>query len=362
MSKRRTALVATGVAAGVAAGAAAGAVIWRGRHRGRAGEEHELPFDVPPQDLGPVTSFDGTQIAVRGAGKLSAPVVLFVHGFSLDMTTWSDQWPELAEDFRVVLMDQRSHGRSGMAAHGDLTLRAMGRDVAAVLEAVSPEAPALVVGHSMGAMAILALAEQRPELFGPKVAGVVLIGAASRDLLRGAMGSVTELLRPKLGSLATAARRVDRLRKAVLAGPADLSGVIARVTQFGPDAPSRLVDRVVALAQSTASDVWTDGLPELMEMDLRHAVPRVRVPALVMVGEHDRVTPPAAAVALAGDLPDGHLAVIEGAGHLPMLECPHEVNERLRAFARGVLVPAPAAAAPPPRTRSRKKPPEEAAS
>jgi pimeloyl-ACP methyl ester carboxylesterase len=206
-----------------------------------------------------------------------------------------------------------------------------------VIEAASPDRPVAVVGHSMGAMAVFAMAEQRKELFGPRVAGVAVIGAASSDLMRGAMGSVTELLRPRLGSLRSAARRVDGLRRAVLASP-DVSGVVARVTQFGPDAPHHVVDHVVALARETASEVWTDALPELMEMDLRHALPRVEVPALVMVGELDRVTPPGAAVALAGALPDGRLAVIEGSGHIPMLEHPERVLRELVPFLDGVLV------------------------
>ena len=115
---------------------------------------------------------------------------------------------------------------------------------------------------------------------------------------------------------------------------------MARVTQFGPNAPKDVVDHVVALAQSTASEVWTDALPELMEMDLRHAVPRVRVPAVVLVGEHDRVTPPAGAVALAGALPEGRLVVIPDAGHIPMLETPEVVGGELSGFARAVLAPA----------------------
>ena len=86
----------------------------------------------------------------------------------------------------------------------------------------------------------------------------------------------------------------------MLASPVDVGGTVTRLTQFGPDTPKHVVDHVVGLAQRTSSEVWTDRLPELMEMDLRHAVPRVTVPALVVVGDHDRVTPPAAAVALAG--------------------------------------------------------------
>ena len=338
MTKKRTAVIAGGVAAGaVVAGAVGRTVI----HRRREHHLEDVLWDVPPDDLGPVVSFDGTELAVRAAGPVDAPVVLFVHGFSLDMTTWHEQLLDLSIDFRCVLMDQRGHGASGRAAHGDLSLRSMGRDVAAVLEAVTPGRPAVLVGHSMGAMAILAAAEQRPELFGSSVAGVVLVGAASSDLLRGAMGSITDLIRPRLGSFGAAARRVDRLRRAVLASPADLRGAIARLTQFGPDAPQHVVDHVVHLAERASSDVWTDGLAELMEMDMRHALPRLRVPAVVVVGEHDRVTPPGAAIELAGSLPEARLVVIEGAGHMPMLERPLELNREIRAFARPLLVSEP---------------------
>jgi pimeloyl-ACP methyl ester carboxylesterase len=335
--KRRTAIVSAGIATGVVAAGAIGRSVLRHRR----GPEGAPLGAMPPDDLGRVLSFDGTELAVRAAGEPDAPVVLLAHGFSLDMSTWSELWPELARTFRVVVMDHRSHGQSGRAVEGDLSLRAMGRDLAEVLDVVSPDRAAVIVGHSMGAMAILTLAEQRPELFGPRVAGIVLIGASSSDLLRGAMGSVTELLRPRFGSLSAAARRVDRLRRAVLASPIDLSGVVARLTQFGPDAPAHVVDHVVALAQRTASEVWTDALPELMEMDLRHALPRISVPALVVVGEHDRVTPAAAAIQLAGALPHGRLSVVNGAGHIPMLEQPERLASEVEVFARTVLIPEP---------------------
>jgi pimeloyl-ACP methyl ester carboxylesterase len=350
MSRTRTAaLVSAGIAAAVVTGGVVGNLLQR-RRRERPSVALGLD-DLPPDDLGPVRSFDGTEIAVRAAGDPSMPTLLFVHGFSLDMTTWHEQWTDLAADFRCVLMDLRSHGGSALGSSGDVSLQAMARDVAAVMDATSPDGPVILIGHSMGAMAILALAEARADLFESRVAGVVLIGAASADLFRGAMGSVTELLRPRLGTFRVAAERVDRLRKAVLASPADLSGAIARMTQFGPDASPEVVAHVVALAGRARSQVWTDGLAVLMEMDLRDAVRHVSVPALVVVGEHDRVTPPAAAVVLAGELPLGSLAVMEGAGHMPMLECPRELNERLRAFARQVAA-GPAKKRRPPKRRA----------
>src|SRR5262249_22155561 len=105
----------------------------------------------------------------------------------------------------------------------------------------------------------------------------------------------------------------------------------------------------------TASEVWTDALPELMEMDLRHAVPRVRVPALVLVGELDRVTPPAGAVALAGALPDGRFILIPGSGHIPMLEAPQVVGRELARSARE-LAPTPRARRKPAANEPTKKP------
>ena len=197
----------------------------------------------------------------------------------------------------------------------------------------------LLVGHSMGAMSMLALAEAQPELFGDPVAGVVFVGSAASDLVRGAFGSVTELLRPRFGSLRQAAGRVNRLRRYVLSSPADVAQMIARATQFGPDASPRLVRYVVGLAARAPSEVWTDGLAGLMEMDLRHAVQHIAVPALVLVGEQDRMTPPASSVALAGELPQGRLEVIERAGHFPMMEAHEEFNGRLASFVDEVLRP-----------------------
>lgn len=332
MTTRRT-IASAGLAAGAVAAGLAGRAIWR-RRRPAGGDGSWAP---PPEDLGPVEAFDGTKLAVRAAGPPDAPVLLFCPGFSLDMTTWREQWSDLGDEFRCVVLDHRAHGRSDLPPGGDLTLRSMGRDLATVLDVVAPEGRAVVIGHSMGAMAILALAEQRPDLFGPRIAGAVFLGASASDLLRGAMGGVTDLLRPRLGSLAAAARRVDRLRRAVLAGPADVPAIVARVTQFAPDAPDELVHHVLHLAERSSSLVWTDGLSELMRMDFRHALPRVTVPALVAVGDQDRVTPPGSAVELAAALPDGRLFIVEGAGHMAMLERPERLNPELRAFARESL-------------------------
>ena len=348
MSSRRRKVLAAGVATAgaVAGGLAAGTVLRRHRRPGTAEGLEPLAM-LPPHDLGPVAAADRTPLEVRSAGPDDAPTLVFVHGFSLDLTIWHYQWTGL-EGLRCVLYDQRGHGRSGRS--DDLTLDAMGRDIGAVLDAATGSRPLVLVGHSMGAMAILSAAESG--VLGDRVAGVALIGAASSDLLRGAVGSMTGMLRPRLATFATAAHRVDRLRRAVLASPTDLAGTFTRLTQFGPDAPRELIDHIVRLAARASTEVWTDGLTSLMEMDLRHAIAKLTAPALVVVGQQDRVTPPSAAVELVGALPHARLAVIPNAGHLPMLERPNDVNDHLRAFATEVLPTALPRAAKPKRGKA----------
>jgi len=335
MSRKRTAIVTAGLAGAAVAGVV-GRTVLNARRRNDP-EAHEQLALLPPEGLEPVRSFDGTELAARAAGKASDPLLVFAHGFSLDLTSWHYQWIGLSDRFRCVLFDFRSHGRSGRAAGGDLSPMALGHDLAAVLDSLPDGRPAVVIGHSMGAMAMLAMAESRPDLYAGKVAGAVFAGAASNDLLRGAMGSITELLRPRLGSIRQAATRVDHLRRHVLASRVNVGHLVARATQFGPQASPHVVDHVVGLAARAPSEVWTDGLAGLMDMDLRHSLRHVRVPALVLVGEHDRVTPPSAAVALAGELPNGRLEILEGAGHIPMMEAHEAFNRRLEDFAGPVL-------------------------
>ena len=176
----------------------------RGERSGETGARRTATArgDRPRRIWGPIEAFDGTALAVRAAGPPDGPIVLFSHGFSLDMTTWREQWSDLGDEFRCIALDHRAHGRSEVPGTGDVSLRSMGRDLATVLDAVAPDRRVVVIGHSMGAMAILALAEQRPDLFGPRIGGVAFLGTSASDLLRGAMGGVTHLLRPRLGSVA----------------------------------------------------------------------------------------------------------------------------------------------------------------
>jgi pimeloyl-ACP methyl ester carboxylesterase len=106
----------------------------------------------------------------------------------------------------------------------------------------------------------------------------------------------------------------------------------ARAMNFGVDAPPSIVDHITRVSAGTPVEVWTDLGPSLLEMDLTHALEHVRVPALVVVGDVDRLTPQVSARAIVSALSDARLVVLSGAGHCAMLERPEEFNAEIESF------------------------------
>jgi pimeloyl-ACP methyl ester carboxylesterase len=170
MSRKVGALIGGGV--GVAAAGTAIAVgVARRRH-------HEPPGKLgtlrPDREFTVITE-DGIALSAEEVdpadGGKPALTAVFVHGFALDRRSWHFQRASLARltepRVRQVLYDQRSHGRSGRANEASSTIDQLGRDLGEVLDEL--DGPFVLVGHSMGGMTIMALAEQRPELFEEQV-------------------------------------------------------------------------------------------------------------------------------------------------------------------------------------------------
>jgi pimeloyl-ACP methyl ester carboxylesterase len=354
VARRRLRRLAVGVGAAAAAGAAtvvAEKLLVR-RLRARPDPEAGEPLgSLPPEDLGMIRSFDGTEIAVRAAGPQDGPVVVFAHGFSLDMTTWYYQWRAFQDRYRCILLDARAHGRSGKPASGDYSLLAMGRDLRSVLDAMVPDGPAALVGHSMGGMAIVAMAQEHPEIFGERVAGTILSDTAVSDLLAevlGTLGVRAGAALRRLGTrLATRVDAAERVLRGVRRYGADLSFLISWGTNFGPEASPSLVQYVTRLSRDAPVEVWVHTLQDLLQLDLREALENITVPTLVIVGDRDLITPKTGAQVLRDALPEGRAVAIRGAGHVAMMER-HEVwNEIVadhlgRVFARSERRPSAA--------------------
>ncbi|GGK14041.1 lipase [Pilimelia terevasa] len=360
---RRAGIVSAAVglaAAGLAAGYAAQRA-WVRRSRGGADPYADEPFgDLPSDEVRLVTAADGTDLyvevveptdgieldfAVGGVALPPAdPTIVFVHGFCLDMGTFHFQRRTLTRrgDHRMVFYDQPGHGRSKSLASGEYRLSALGDALRAVIDETTGDGPVVLVGHSMGGMAVMALAERHPDLFTGRVAGVVLMSTSGSVLGGARIGLPTlaaRFARPLLPLVHHGARLtgpvIDQARRA----SADLAYLLTRRYGFGGPAPSpALVSYVERMNARTSAETVARYLRTLGTHARHPALAALRdVPTLVIVGGRDVITPPEHSEEIVQHLPDAALVTVPDSGHVVMLEHPDEVDAALLAFLDRVM-------------------------
>lgn len=334
-----------GVAAVGAATAAVGLAVERyavGRYRRRGDPEAAQPFgQLVPQRWRTITADDGTSLYLEETGPVDAALtIVFVHGYCLSMGSWHYQRLALAETGgspnRMVFYDQRGHGRSGEGPAGHNTIDQLGRDLYAVLEHVGP-APMVLVGHSMGGMTIMALAEQHPELFGDRVLGVALLATSSGRMHEVTLGLPTVLASAKNPLVPALVRQLGRRAGVAERGrrlSADITWLAVRRIGFASrEVPSSLVDYTARMISETPITVIADFYPAVVGHEKGAALAALRgLPALVAVGDRDQLTPPEHSRRLVDALPGAELLEVEEAGHVVMLERPDLINIHLRSL------------------------------
>ena len=286
-----------------------------------------------------VETDDGVPLHVEEAGDPNAPLtVVFCHGYVFESASWHYQRRDLpgllSVPARVVAYDQRAHGRSGPAPAETCTIDQLGRDLARVLDEVAPTGAVALVGHSMGGMTVMALADQRPELFdGDRVLAVALVSTSAGRLaeltfgLPAAVGGVKNRVMPWLTqTVKQYPRLADRSRR--VAGN-DIAFLLTRRIGFGTDpVPPSLVTFVESMVARTPSEVVAAFYDTFTNHDKLAALPVLDgVETLVLAGATDLVTPADHSRAIAESVPHARLVVVQGAGHNVMLER-HEVVTR----------------------------------
>jgi pimeloyl-ACP methyl ester carboxylesterase len=330
-----------GAAALGAAGAAAQLLHMRRIARDPARATLEHPADGRTVD---VHSADGTHLHAEVFGPDDGQPIVLVHGWTENLSIWTHVIRELAgQGFRVIACDLRGHGQSQEAASGDYSVRRYGEDIEAVLESCVAEGEqAVIAGHSLGAMAIVAWAEGRT--ITRRIGAIALVTTGFGDLVNDA------LVIPVPG-LARAVNKVLPARHFLGApGPlpsfsSPISYALIRYVAFGPTAsPAQVAFFERMLASSPPRARSATGIA-LSDVELHHALPQLTVPTVVLAGEKDRLTPPSHARRVADELPRLHrLVVLPKTGHMAPLERPHEVTEVLTELA-AVARDAPAVAA-----------------
>lgn len=262
----------------------------------------QLVLDNHPvriKDLGPVR-----------ASERTLRTLVFVHGAGLSSEAWA-ALPRLcaAKGSSTYTVDLPGHGASGGPALP--TIAAMAEWLARTCDALNLQRP-ILVGHSMGALVALHAAG----IMRDRIAGLILVGGG--------------LHMPVNARLLTAARETPDRAAAFIAtwgvregqpvgrnpGPTPLMRMAAR-RLFGLSAPGALASDLAAC------DTYEQAAA---------AAATVHQPALVLVGDQDRMVAPASGTDLAAQLPQGRIVIIPACGHMPMLEAPARLSAAIGRF------------------------------
>lgn len=310
-------------------------------------------------------------VAVSGAEDATTTLAL-LHGWTLDHRTWHRQIDALTArrpGLRIVAYDARGHGRSGATPRRAATLQRLGDDLHEVLRQVAPEGPVVLAGHSMGGMSIMEYAHRHPGPFAHRVAGLVLVATTAEGHTHTAYG-----LPPRLAPLI---RLAETTGAGVLArcGPWRPHRPLLRVLRpplrwllFGDHCdPADLALTTRALAHAPLCSIGGFRASIGTQHRLDTLATLGDIPAVVLVGDRDRLTPPPCAESIAAALPGATLTVCPGAGHMLPLERPEEVTaallsvvdrvEATRSATRQPLPGAPATARAPSRAPAGSRPP-----
>ncbi len=252
-----------------------------------------------------------TQTRLAYDDRGSGPVVVLLHAFPLDAAMWKPQFDELTTDFRLLAPSLPGFGDSDPVE--GLSVDSAADIIADLLDQLGVEQPIVLGGLSMGGYVALAFARLYPQ----RLRGLILADTKAEP-----------------DDEAARANRDRQIRVVETDGAAKLVEEMLPKLIFaaGPNGASATgVARGIGTRQSAAGVM--NGLKALRDRpDARSGLAHVTVPCLVIVGEHDAVTPPAKSAELTDALPNARMITIPAAGHLSSLENSTAFNVAVRTF------------------------------
>jgi pimeloyl-ACP methyl ester carboxylesterase len=340
----RAALSLGAVALGAAAGAAAERLVMRFSATPDRDTDLTEFYSLHGEPFKVFTS-DGAVLAGevdRLAG--SRVTIVMPHGFALNRNSWYYQRLALRDRATLVFYDQRGHGESTYVADAqtrDHSIDQLGRDLYSVINQVAPNDTLILIGHSMGGMSILALVQQHSELFGTQIIGVGLISSAASSVGASTLGLPAPISRVVQGLVPGVASVMAKGGTALSHSrwsKTDLGLLLTRLYSFGSVAPVHAGEFVADMVSSTNFNILVDFLPNIYEHDKLGSLELLQqVETLVIVGESDRLTPPAMSEAIIEQVPGAEFVVLAESGHMVTIERHVEVNELLTGFVDRVI-------------------------
>ncbi|HEX9351953.1 MAG TPA: alpha/beta fold hydrolase [Gaiellaceae bacterium] len=266
---------------------------------------------------------DGYRIFVDEVGE-GFPLVVLHGGPGMDHSMFRPYLDLLADEYRLLYVDQRGQGRSDRVEPSTLSLDVFARDVDLLVEALGLERFALL-GHSFGAIVTTKHAIESRTADAYVISGG---GDSSEQLLADVEASLDEL---GVEGAAIAQSWEDEKTVASEEGLRELVRT-QMPFHFAGEPPPGYGEETV-------------GTPDVLryfarqgygKFDYTQELGRVRTPALVIVGEHDRTTTVRAARALHDGIEGSELVIVPGVGHMSFVEAPEAYLLAVRRFLRGV--------------------------
>jgi 3-oxoadipate enol-lactonase len=255
----------------------------------------------------------GTTINLVRTGPRGSQLVVLVHAVGVDLTYWGTQIPALSATYDVIAYDLPGHGQS-TATSGDFAFDRAAATLAAVIRQADA-GPAHVVGLSVGGMIAQTLALSQPDL----IASLVLIDTISTfsDAARATLRDRARLVREQ-GMQSILQQTLERWFTPTFAARR-------------PDMLDRTAKTLLGGDPAVHAAMWE----MIATLDVAPHLSTLTCPTLVLVGEHDPTTPPAAARAIAGHIPGAEFHIIPSASHMAPIEAPEAVTGHLRTFLAG---------------------------
>jgi 3-oxoadipate enol-lactonase len=244
-------------------------------------------------------------VALTGEGT---PLFMF-HSLLSDRASFDAIVPELAGSFEVFVPELPGFGRSHAVDGG---LAAIADRLAEMVREAAAGQPAIVLGNGYGGFVALQMAIRHPEI-------------------------ATKLILADTGAAFSEPGREQFRNMARISGENGLAAItdVAMRRLFAPEFqaahPDLMQDRREAFLRTDLA-VFRAACDALATLDLRPDLGRVRVPALVLVGEQDEATPPPMSHELAAGLPDARLKILPGCAHVPQLQAPRQFLDAVNDF------------------------------
>jgi pimeloyl-ACP methyl ester carboxylesterase len=346
--KRGRAFALAGATAGLAAGVVAERLAVRKRRRvdPEAGEKFGERRGERSRmlDLG-----DGGRLFVEEVGPARAKSgAIFIHGSVLRTDLWHYQMAGI-DDRRLIFYDMRGHGMSQPKGDTEFSVPTLAKDLELLIDDCGLD-EVVLIGHSIGGMVALEFAASRAELLGSRVKGLVISNATYKPPVETVAGGATlaqldRLARRPFEMLGPHSSRIDSLRKVIK--PSDALFWAVSFSAFGPHSSAKQIDFTYDMLADTPSDTILDLFKAYRGFSVEDRLGDINVPTLIIAGSKDRITMPEASEHMVRTMPKAQLEMLEGCGHMTMLERHEEFNKLVAAFLQDNL-------GPPPKKRAKK--------